>query len=167
MKKWSHVAASPCAIIAGAKYAMHVLSMLEFEYQISSCFWTILRQFCWVRALQLSREKKWLHHQALCLKGSGLWNSASKSCNWCKYFLPSRSKGVYAEIPGSSVQGYSYLSPPASPTVSLVSKAFWIRFSALMYGNPSSPPNAILPRVFLSEPWPLKTKHSEITEGLF
>lgn len=30
----------------------------------------------------------------------------------------------YAEILGSSVRGYSYLSSPTGPTVSLVSKAF-------------------------------------------
>lgn len=113
-----------------------------------------------------SPTEKLFNYRALCLKGSELWNSATKSCNSCKYFLPQRSK-EYAEILGSSMQGYSYLSSPTSPTVSLVSKAFWIKFSALVYGNPSSPPNAILPGVFLSEPQPLKTKHSEITAGLF
>lgn len=116
--------------------------------------------------LSCSLMEKLFHYQSLCLKGSGLWNPATKSCNSCKYFLLSRSK-EYAEILGSSVQGYSYLSSPASPTVSLVSKAFWIKFSALVYGNPSSPPNAILPRVFLSEPRPFITKHREITAGPF
>lgn len=53
------------------------------------------------------------------------------------------------------------------PTVSLMSKEFWIRFSVLVYGNPSSPPNAIHPGVFLSEPWPLKTKHGKVKAGLF
>lgn len=99
-------------------------------------------------------------------KDSGLWKSATKSGNRVSIFCHYASK-EYADILASSLQGYSYRSSAASPPVSLVSKAFWIKFSALMYGNPSSLPNAILPKVFLSEPQPLKTKHSEITAGSF
>lgn len=146
------------------KYVKYVTSPTQFDYQIYPPF--LHNAMTVLPDNRYSLMEKLFHYQALCLKGSGLWKSATKSCNSCKYFLLQRSK-EYAEILGSSMQGYSYLSSPTSPTVSLVSKAFWIKFSALVYGNPSSPPNAILPGVFLSEPWPLKTKHSEITAGLF
>lgn len=46
---------------------------------------TMQWQFCQVGAWLLSNGK-WFYYSVVCREESGLWNSATKSCNCCKYF---------------------------------------------------------------------------------
>ena len=44
-------------VFSGTKFEMYLTSQGQFEYQISSCFWTMQWQFCWVSSWLLTNRK--------------------------------------------------------------------------------------------------------------